>query len=355
MTVRLPLADTHVKELETCGYCPKLCRSVCSVSNAEPRESLTPWGKMTGTWLAARGDLPLEKSVTELAYACCGCLRCTDFCKHENPVAETLFAARSELRERGAAPPSVERAYERFLAWHDRSDERREIREAGGPVSPESPLLVVGCSYLRHAGKAARDAVEAARILFGSTLVYTACCGLYPRQVGDLAASARFRERLEGAAKGRQIIALDAGCAHELGAETLAEAGARAPERLGVVPELASEGSVRYHDPCRASRGRAVTQAPRTILERALGRAPDEFEKHHAESTCSGGGGLLPVSFPEVSAAIADERLREHERLGGGLVVTGCASSLSRFRSRGARVLDMAEVLGMSLRAGSPR
>ncbi len=24
MTVRLPLADTHAKELETCGYCPKL-------------------------------------------------------------------------------------------------------------------------------------------------------------------------------------------------------------------------------------------------------------------------------------------------------------------------------------------
>jgi heterodisulfide reductase subunit D len=355
MTVRLPLADTHEKELETCGYCPKLCRSTCSVSNVEPRESLTPWGKMTTTWLAARGDLPLEKSVAELPYACCGCLRCTDFCKHKNPVAETLLAARSELRERNAAPPAVERAYERFLAWHERGDERRAIREAGGAVSSGSPLFVVGCSYLRHAGSAARAAVEAARSLFGAASVYTECCGLYPRQVGDLGASVRFRERLERAAKGRRVVTLDAGCAHELGAETLTEAAAREPARLGVVPELASEGRVRYHDPCRASRGRAVTKAPRAVLERALGRAPDEFERHHGDSACSGGGGLLPVSFPEVSAAIADERLREHERLGGGLVVTGCASSLGRFRSRGARVLDMAEVLGMSLRAGSQR
>ncbi len=38
-----------------------------------------------------------------------------------------------------------------------------------------------------------------------------------------------------------------------------------------------------------------------------------------------------------------------------GLVVTGCASSLARFRSRGARVLDMAEVLVLSARAGSSR
>jgi heterodisulfide reductase subunit D len=355
MTVRLPLADTHVKELETCGYCPKLCRSVCSVSNAEPRESLTPWGKMTTTWLAARGDLPLETSVTELAYACCGCLRCTSFCKHENPVAETLLAARGDLRSAGATPPAVERAYERFLAWHERRGERSALRDAGGDVSRDSPILVVGCSYQRHGGKAASAAVEAARRLFGATAVYTECCGLYPRQVGDLGESARLREQLEDAAKGRRVVALDAGCAHELGAETLVEAAAREVARLALVPELASEPQVRYHDPCRASRGRAVTTAPRTVLERALGRAPDEFSNHHAESACSGGGGLLPLSFPEISAAIADERLREHERLGGGLVVTGCASSLARFRSRGARVLDMAEVIEMSARAGSER
>jgi hypothetical protein len=60
MTVRLPLADSHTRELETCGYCPKLCRATCCVSNAEPNEALTPWGKMSLAWLSARGDLPRE-------------------------------------------------------------------------------------------------------------------------------------------------------------------------------------------------------------------------------------------------------------------------------------------------------
>ena len=95
MTVRLPLAETHARELETCGYCPKLCRATCSVSNAEPNEALTPWGKMSLAWLSARGDLPREPSVMQTAWACCGCRACSDFCELKNPVADTLLAARA--------------------------------------------------------------------------------------------------------------------------------------------------------------------------------------------------------------------------------------------------------------------
>jgi dimethylglycine catabolism B len=53
-----PLKDT----LEKCVFCPKLCRSACPVSNAEPRETITPWGKMSMAYFAARGDVPLEES-----------------------------------------------------------------------------------------------------------------------------------------------------------------------------------------------------------------------------------------------------------------------------------------------------
>ncbi|MEO6600605.1 MAG: hypothetical protein ABIQ16_12065, partial [Polyangiaceae bacterium] len=53
---RLPLLKTSQKALETCGYCPKLCRSTCPVSNVEAREALIPWAKMSSAWLVARGD-----------------------------------------------------------------------------------------------------------------------------------------------------------------------------------------------------------------------------------------------------------------------------------------------------------
>ncbi len=134
--------------------------------------------------------------------------------------------------------------------------------------------------------------------LFGAALVYTECCGLYPRQVGDSSESARLRDRArrrgERAARRRARRGVrprarrgDAGRGGGArGGAARCRAGAR------------EEPQVRYHDPCRASRGRAVTTAPRTVLERALGRAPDEFSNHHAESACSRRRRAAPGQLP---------------------------------------------------------
>jgi len=57
---RLPLLEARRAELELCAYCPKLCRAACPVSNAEPREVLIPWGKMTTAYFMARGMAPAD-------------------------------------------------------------------------------------------------------------------------------------------------------------------------------------------------------------------------------------------------------------------------------------------------------
>jgi dimethylglycine catabolism B len=343
MTVRLPLADTHARELETCGFCPKLCRATCSVSNAEPSESLTPWGKMSLAWLTARGDLPLEESVMKTAWACCGCRACSDFCELGNPVSDTLLAARATYREHGHELPSAEQSYERFQAF-------MADLPVAGPVSGDT-LLVLGCSYSRHLPEVAREAVDVATRLLGPVEPWRECCGLFPRQVGDRAAADAARRRLEERAGGRPVVALDAGCALELGAPTLLDLAAERLDRLGPVPALRDRARVRYHDPCRR-RGQNVHEAPRAVLRQALGRDPDEFERKGRQAACSGGGGLLPLTYPEVSRSIAAERLSEHERLGGGIIVTACASSLRRFRASGAEALDITSVLAASLAGG---
>jgi Fe-S oxidoreductase len=79
-------------------------------------------------------------------------------------------------------------------------------------------------------------------------------------------------------------------------------------------------------------RGLGLFEAPRAVLTRVLGRAPDEFPARRAGSRCSGAGGLLPRTMPETSKAITEARVREHDETGGGHVVTACASSLSAFR-----------------------
>jgi hypothetical protein len=47
------------------------------------------------------------------------------------------------------------------------------------------------------------------------------------------------------------------------------------------------------------------------------------------------------VTMPETARAIAETRLAEHERSGGGRVVTACASSLVAMRNAGGEVDDI--------------
>src|ERR1044071_2685111 len=92
---RLAVLDERRAALEMCGYCPKLCRAACPVSEVEASEPLIPWGKMAMPGYVARGDLPADRDLGALPWACTGCLRCRGRCEHENPVAPTLVAARA--------------------------------------------------------------------------------------------------------------------------------------------------------------------------------------------------------------------------------------------------------------------
>jgi hypothetical protein len=42
---------------------------------------------------------------------------------------------------------------------------------------------------------------------------------------------------------------------------------------------------------------------------------------------------------------MARDRLLEHDRLGGGKIVTACAQSLRSFRTAGAEAIDLATVI----------
>jgi Fe-S oxidoreductase len=121
--------------------------------------------------------------------------------------------------------------------------------------------------------------------------------------------------------------------------ELLVERAAKSIHELSPV-DSPPDGPVRYHDPCQLGRGLGVYEAPRAVLTRALGRAPDEFEGNRDRACCSGAGGLLPATMPDVARTIADARLDDHERSGGGRVVTACASSLMQLRRRARAPVD---------------
>ena len=348
---KLPVLESRRRELETCVYCPKLCRSACPVSNAEPRETLIPWGKMSTAYFAARGDVPLEESFAEPAWACAGCYACREACDHRNDVAGTLIEARSAFVAAGLGPEAAKRTLARFAAHAEETARAVDFlspvgdREARYSASGSSgTALLVGCTYARKLPDVARDAVAAARALVGPVAPVRECCGLPLALAGDVKAFAAHAARFAG----RAIVAVDPGCAIALRA-----AGARvtllvehAAEKLGELREGDGERAVRWHDPCQLGRGLGLYEPPRAVLTRALGRAPGEFAMRRERAECSGAGGLLPLTMPDTSRRIAQKRVDD---AAGEEIVTACASSLLRFRSAGATASDLVTWIARAL------
>ncbi len=365
---KLPLLAPRQTELETCVFCPKLCRSACPVSNAEPRETLTPWGKMATAYHLARADVEPDPSFVLPAWACTGCRACTRACDHGNDVTGTLLTARAALRAADMAPPSTTGVVAGFAAQVARADEgagrvaARTGLSEGGQVG-----LLVGCGYLRDAEDEACDAAFATLALTSASVTLVGgCCGLPLLHAGDEQGFVDHLEQLASrAARFSRLVVLDAGCAQALRVEArtrgvqlpvlpelLVEIAAR---ELARIEPLGSHSRVRYHDPCQLGRGLGVYEAPRAVLTRLFGVAPSEFEKSREGAGCSGAGGLLPVTYPEVSRDIASERVRQHTDEGGGRIVTACASSLKAFRRAGADADDLVTWLARGLGSKNAR
>lgn len=359
-SLKLPLLQEREAALETCAYCPKLCRAACPVSDAEASETLTPWGKMGIAWYQARGSLELNSSYAATAWACTGCMACSAHCDHQNPVADTLLDARAESFSRGLAPAVMQRVADGAASRAERR--RRAIAQLAAHPAVDAEAeqgLLLGCAYADDSDLS-RAALDILSHLGQRVRLLSGCCGAIARAAGDAQQGARELEQLRAEVDGGQrLLVLDPGCMdtspggmRAAGATTLVEFVARRLDALKRLPEL-SASPHRWHDPCKLGRGLGVYDEPRAILTKILGEAPQEFSRRREEGTCSGAGELLPLTMPAASRRIADQRLADHAACGGGTVVTGCASSSRRFRAAGAPTEDLIALIARSLAAGA--
>ncbi|MFZ5892262.1 MAG: (Fe-S)-binding protein [Myxococcota bacterium] len=347
---RLSVLQHRDPELETCAYCPKLCRAACPVADVEASDTLTPWGQMRAVFDMARGAIEPSPEFAALSYACTSCRNCRESCDHRNPVPETLFEARALHLQRGHAPLAVQRFHARFAARLESVRTKLdELRRVHAHDDRAGTALLAGCDYTLHLDAELDDGVRAARALFGPLRLISGCCGMPLDAAGDPEGARALRAEVAREVKGaRRVVALDAGCAFalsSLGAVPFARAAedvlAAAPAR----PPSGRRGTLRYHDPCFLARGIGETSAPRALIERVTGAAPAEFSRRGNRTRCSGGGALLPIARPETRARIAADRVHEHERLGGGTIVTACAASLRSLRAAGASVVDLMTIV----------
>lgn len=368
--MQLPLLELRRPELETCTFCPKLSRAACPVSNADGRETTTPWGKMSAAYLISRGAVEATPEQAWPPWACTGCFACKQACDLKNDVAGTLLDARADLTSAGLAPAASNEVIARHAAREEDlvaaiGEAIERARARGAELVEGAPTRVLlGCFGPRLRDEAVVDAIIAASRLSGPIDVVRGCCGSALRLAGDrdgfVAAARALAQRLEGA---RSVIVVDAGCAHtikhrypEVDAALpssleilhLTELAARALPRLR---HVAIDGVVRYHDACHLGRGLGIYEAPRAVLSAILGRTPEEFARRREEATCSGGGGILPITDRQTSDAIAEARLEQHRALGGGAIVTTCAASRKKLSRDGTTVFDLASLIARALPA----
>ena len=108
------------------------------------------------------------------------------------------------------------------------------------------------------------------------------------------------------------------------------------------------DGMVTYHDSCHLARGLGIRRQPRLLLENIPGLSLVEMDE---SDRCCGFGGTFSVKYPDISTAMADDKVETILATRADAVV-GCdvsclmniAGRLSRIGSR-VRALHMAEIL----------
>ncbi|MEZ5099691.1 MAG: (Fe-S)-binding protein [Thermoleophilia bacterium] len=102
----------------------------------------------------------------------------------------------------------------------------------------------------------------------------------------------------------------------------------------GVEPPRANEGRVlAYHDSCHMLRDLGIAGAPRRLLERSGARLVDLPRP----DLCCGFGGTFSVRQPEVSVAMADDKLGGAVFAGAEALVTADPGCLMHLRGRADR------------------
>lgn len=387
---------------ERCFYCPKMCRFSCPVSHEFPRETLTPWGKMTQLRMTseagsaagsaerdAAGPLEtlaqkarklldrkpaksLDPDTAESFYACTGCLRCRTWCEHENDVPRALYQGRAEAVAQGVAPAAATAVADRFARLGHAQQENplpvvERIAASRRVPAGGTSVLFAGCEAPLSRPAVVEAALDASRAL-GVPLPLAAepaCCG---RPLFEAGCRDAFRDHVAGvwARFGeREVVTLSAACARAL-SEWSREVGVtpRGPvvhattflaRRLG--PEIQAKrlpGNALYHDPCHLGRGLGEYDAPRRLLQAALEGGVKEAADSRERSDCCGATGLLPRTYPNTAKAMSMSRADALREVEASRVVTACPSCQHSLQAAGLDVVDVVELTAEWLTAKGP-
>ncbi len=364
----------QVRAARMCSSCPKMCRSACPTQAVTRNERHQPWGhaRQVVEALSAEEGF-VAPDLVDGVYACATCAACTVPCHVDGvETPDLVWAARAAVHRAGATPQPGNEAVRQARTgqvpasddgtrWVDPSatfDRLRSLATAGAAL-----LLFPGCSAL---GRRPAAVLAAGRVLRALGVEFDVpdqhrCCGMPALTFGDEAAMGEMLATSLASLGNRRIAVQSPSCSwmlavrapqlgHTPGAdiEPLAATIARAlATREQGAPGTAAR--VAYHDPCYLSRHQARRAEPRAALE-AAGYAITELHHHGDTTQCSGQGGGLPLTHPDIAAGYLALLRADIARSGVDEVVTGCASCAAALQRAGTPAKELAEAVAAALR-----
>ncbi len=342
----LELTAAQERALEFCNYCPRLCHFACPAGHGDASETATAWGMMSLANMIRKGALEPDIDDATNLFRCTSCGRCTDFCRHDIPVAEVLQVTRGALHANGLTPP-VLAELNQVTPFHI------DTRGGGSEV-----LFIPACHPT--ASPSGEDDANAETLLAlvdaaagGSVHVASPgmCCGTGAKRAGFQDAAARHDAAVNAATSQYAVVISECGCAPVAGEAVAMSTAAFLAEHAQVLAErvTAPPMAVTLHGGCRARRPVDYSAAEKALLAAVGVTATDAFAIDQKQECCGGDGVYSRVSPDGAAraarAVVAGARTQAEQANNVPLVTSTCACAAHMTRSADERVRSVLEIV----------
>jgi heterodisulfide reductase subunit D len=382
------LSPKQLIEIDACTRCGE-CLNYCPVYAQRGEEDIDPRGKIQsfksfirsqyGLWARIFGPKRLNeeklRKFSEMVYRCTLCGECSVSCPVSIDAKNLWLALRETLTEMGHYPEATDRLKANLLKAYNISGTENEERTEWLEFLDDLPdhryqrekaqvAYFVGCvasffPLVQRIPRAFTEILERAGIDFTLLGGEEWCCG-FPLIGAGMKKEAEGLiqhnlEKMKEKGVEKAVFACPS-CYHTWMEEY--QTDIEIFHSTQFIKELINEGKisfkekdvkVTYHDPCDLGRASGVYEAPREILRAIPGVELVEMESNREQCKCCGGGGNLEMVDPELSAALAQEKIKEVQATGADTVITACQQCVrtimttARRKKISIRAMDVTE------------
>ena len=375
------LSKLHYEEVAKCTRCG-FCLPECPTYTVKRLETYTARGRNAITRAVIEGRLELSDDLAKALFTCLGCGACTVACFPSVQTRDAVWGDRALLAENNLHPAIMDKLAESLNEYHNISDDDPEDRAEWADLASQLPeevldkekaeiIYFVGCvaSFFPMAQKIPANL---AQIMYGAGLDFTVlggdewCCGFpllgagKPDEVEAIKAHNLEKVKATGA---KQVIFACPSCYHTW--KHLYDADVELLHASELLNRMVLDGALKlnevnmkvtYHDPCDLGRNSGVYEEPREVIKAIPGIEFVELPTNRGLSVCCGGGGNVEMVDPELSAAIAQNKIDAIKSTGADAVISSCQQCLRTIKTRAVRsgekdlkVMDLTELVFMAL------